>query len=245
MSIDSILGQAEKAKSESTKKNEYADNKEMFLQLLVAQLSNQDPLNPAEDTEYIAQLATFTQVEELQNLNVSMNTLVEAYDRQQFISATSLLEKRILAAGSTVSKITDSKTGEYGVTPVYFTSEADMSNVTINVYGPGGYTIYSEELGALQAGSYPFTWDGTYSATGTAVKDGVYNFAVVAYDLNGNRVLTTNQVFGDVTQVEKTDEGYSLHLLDGRTVKLEDVTMAGYYYSSGTEEKKEENTETP
>lgn len=230
--VSSILGQA--TTSTSTTSNEYADNKEMFLTLLVAQLSNQDPLNPAEDTEYIAQLATFTQVEELQKLNEGMTSLVESYERQQFIAATNLLGTRVLSGGSTIAKVTDSSTGEFGTTPIYYTTESDLSSCTINVYGSGGYTIYSEDIGKVQAGSYSFTWDGTNSSTGQVVADGNYTFAVVAYDLNGERVLTTNQVFGDVVQVEKADDGYYLILYDGRTVALNDVTMAGYVVNSGS-----------
>lgn len=244
-SVSSILGQAE-ANNASKTSNEYADNKQMFLTLLVAQLSNQDPLNPAEDTEYIAQLAQFTQVEELQNLNTSMTSLLDAYEKQQFVAATNLLGTRVLSAGTTISKVTTNKeTGEYATTPIYYTTESDLSNCTVNVYGAGGYTIYSEEIGSIQAGSYSFTWDGTNSLTGLPVNNGIYEFAVVAYDLNGNRVLTKNEVFGDVVQVEKADDGYYLHMYDGRSVKLDDVTMTGYTFGSEEEDKKEEGATPP
>lgn len=49
--------------------------KDAFLQLLVCQMQNQDPLNPSTDTEYIAQLATFSQLEELQNLSSGVTTM--------------------------------------------------------------------------------------------------------------------------------------------------------------------------
>ena len=52
--------------------------KDAFLQLLVTQMKYQDPLNPSTDTEYIAQLATFSQLEELQNLNASYSN-TQAY----------------------------------------------------------------------------------------------------------------------------------------------------------------------
>ncbi len=65
-----------KYNSTSTSKSQAAGGtlgKEAFLQLLVAQMQNQDPLEPSSNTEYIAQLATFTQVEELQNVSASIS----------------------------------------------------------------------------------------------------------------------------------------------------------------------------
>lgn len=60
------------ASSDSTKKETKGSSelgKDAFLQLLVAQMQYQDPLNPSDNTEYVSQLATFSQLEALQNLN--------------------------------------------------------------------------------------------------------------------------------------------------------------------------------
>ena len=70
-SIDSIGATAYTANSATRKANDEL-GKDAFLQLLVAQLQHQDPLNPAEDTEFIAQLATFSTLEQLQNMNGAM-----------------------------------------------------------------------------------------------------------------------------------------------------------------------------
>jgi flagellar basal-body rod modification protein FlgD len=62
-----VIEQVNKAATEKTSKNELG--KDAFLQLLVTQMKYQDPLNPSSDTEYIAQLATFSQLEQMQNLS--------------------------------------------------------------------------------------------------------------------------------------------------------------------------------
>lgn len=61
----------EKVKDEKAKKNDEID-KDAFLKLLMTQLSNQDPLNPMEDTEFIGQMAQFTTIEQIQNLNANL-----------------------------------------------------------------------------------------------------------------------------------------------------------------------------
>lgn len=242
--VDSILGQAGSTSTQDSKKS--SEDKDMFLKLLVAQLSNQDPLNPVEDKEFIAQLAQFTQVEELQKLNEGMDSMVKAYDQAQFTQATMLLGTRVLSAGSSVSKVTDSETGEFATTPVYFTSETDMATCTVNVHGPGGYILYSEDYGSRQAGSYDFVWNGK-GPGGMVMPDGVYELSVSATDVNGNKIMTKIEVFGDVVQVERTEDGtYNLILLDKRTIKLDDVSIAGYVVnggSGGTEEP--EDPENP
>lgn len=63
-----------------------------FLQLLVAQLQNQDPLEPVEDTEFISQLATFSQLESLQQLNASFSQILQL---QELSEGANLIGKEV------------------------------------------------------------------------------------------------------------------------------------------------------
>lgn len=77
------------AKQSSTNNNTLG--KDAFLKLLVTQLQNQDPLNPMQDREFIAQMATFSQLEQMITMNQSMEELISVQKEQQMLSYQSLL----------------------------------------------------------------------------------------------------------------------------------------------------------
>lgn len=68
-----VVVNATPTKKESNTKGTNALGKDAFLQLLVAQMQSQDPLNPDSNTEYVSQLAQFSALEEMQNLNTAMD----------------------------------------------------------------------------------------------------------------------------------------------------------------------------
>ncbi len=228
-SVSSILGQ-EATTTQTTSKYE---DKEMFLKLLVAQLSHQDPLNPVEDKEFIAQLAQFTQVEELQKMNTNMEGLVSAYDQQQLVSAVNLIGARVVSAGYTIAKVTDPTTKEPLANPFFYEFEDEVATCTVTITNPStGQVMYSEQLGGKLPGEYTYSWSGKNSA-GQPVTDGYYQVSVTATNVEGKKVLVNTSVYGDVIRVEKIDDEYYLTLADGRNVKYVDVTMVGAPTSSG------------
>ena len=70
--------------------------KDQFLQLLVAQMNNQDPLSPQENGEFIAQLAQFSTVEGIDNLNGSMESLLSGYQSSQALQASSMVGRTVI-----------------------------------------------------------------------------------------------------------------------------------------------------
>jgi flagellar basal-body rod modification protein FlgD len=69
--------------------------KDDFLKILMTQLQNQDPLNPMQDQDFISQMATFSSLEQMTNLNTSMDNFVKSAEQNQFMQASSMIGKTV------------------------------------------------------------------------------------------------------------------------------------------------------
>jgi flagellar basal-body rod modification protein FlgD len=187
-----------------------------FLLLLVTQFQNQDPLNPMDDKEFVAQLAQFSSLEQLMNLNTSMESLTAATKEQQMMNAASYIGKEVAAAGSSIAKTAD------GVSTFYYAVGDTMTRGTINVYDQNMQLVYSEALGSKAAGTYTFDWSGL-RYDGATAPEGVYYVRLSCEDASGGSMLVDTLVTGSVAGVTTYDGVLYLRLSDGRTVALSDV----------------------
>lgn len=236
MATSSILGQYEKSLSEATGTDRIATDKDTFLKLLVAQLQNQDPLNPAEDKEFIAQLAQFTTVEELQNLNTGMDQLNESYLGSQMTSAASLIGLQVIAGGYDIYlRGASGFTSEDDYPSIYMTPPRDMESGTLNIYtvnadGSTGSLVYSYTLGQYSGGGlHVIKWPGTNSA-GQTLPDGNYTVSIGnVKDTDGNDMLVETSSSGVVYGVQTSPDGnHELYLNDGRKVYFNAIDLITY-----------------
>jgi flagellar basal-body rod modification protein FlgD len=242
---DNIIGQYEvnnSALTGASSTDRVATDKDTFLKLLVAQLTHQDPLNPVEDKEFIAQLAQFTTVEELQNINSGVKDLNTAYAQQQTISAASLINKVVVAGGDNITLANAAGfTGEDDYPGIYFTLPGTSVSGTFNVYatnsdGSIGNMVYSATMPGYQGGARNIaTWDGR-DFNGTPMPNGSYIINVTAKDAEGNNMLVTTSSAGVVIGVEMASDGnHVLYLEDGRTVNYSQIDLVmGYAGGGGT-----------
>ena len=173
-------------------------DKDDFLYLLITQLKSQDPLNPMESTEFTAQLAQFSSLEQLHNINENLGYL-QAYQASINNSqAVDLIGKTVKAFGNSIS-LTDGVSDE-----IHFELEADASSVVINIYDSDDKLVKVVESGALSVGEHTLRWDGTDNK-GYKVPDGVYTFEVLAVDENQETVQATTYIMGKVTGVTFKD----------------------------------------
>ncbi|EPR43887.1 flagellar hook capping protein [Desulfovibrio sp. X2] len=191
-------------------------DRDAFLTLLCAQLGHQDPLNPMEDKEFTSQLASFSQLEQLTQINDGIGKMIDASSRQEVLSAVGFIGKNVLADGNTLSKLNGT------ISTAYYTIDSPVSDVYVNITDKDGNVIDTIHGGAMQAGTYSFTWDGK-DWQGNDMADGVYGLSIAATGSEGEPVLVDTQVTGTVGGVS-TDNGTNyLRLMDGRTVKFTDV----------------------
>jgi flagellar basal-body rod modification protein FlgD len=235
-----LLGQYEESLKAQSGTDRVATDKDTFLKLLVAQLSNQDPLNPVEDKEFIAQLAQFTSVEELQKISSGVEELNGNYIKQQVTTAASFMGMRISAKGDMVS-LTDSSSPSSFIYPNF---PREAASATINVYatdGDGNPTslVYSESLGSMSEGTHEHQWPG-YTSNGSRAPQGTYVVTYSAVDADGKSMLVDTSSIGVVTGVQVSEDGnHWLALGDGRKVRLNDIDMMANYVPAGSDGEEE------
>ncbi len=217
---------AAKTKSESG-----ALDQSTFLNLLMAQLQHQDPLNPMEDKDFTAQLAQFSSLEQLNNINKGIESLNTSAGRQDMLGAVSFIGKDIRAFGNTVSKEGNA------ITKAFYELDEPVKDMYYNVYDSYGVLVNTVKVGARQAGSYEFQWDGK-DFNGSTLPDGTYTMAIAAENADGKPVMVYTEVSGTVSGVSGENGIPMLRLTDGRTVSFFNVKEI---VSDGSSKKTDSN----
>lgn len=185
-----------------------------FLNLLVTQLKNQDPLNPMDNSQMTTQLSQISTVSGIEKLNSTLEKLLGSYSGTQTMQAAAMIGKTVLTAGSTLQLDADGAVG--GVT---LAGAADK--VTVTIKDSAGNTVQTQNLGAQAAGTLNFAWDGK-SDTGEALAAGKYSFSVKAVRGDASVDATALQA-GTVNAVTITNDGLSLQLANNKTANYSDV----------------------
>lgn len=191
-------------------------DRDAFLQLLTTQLANQDPLNPMEDKEFVAQLAQFSSLEQLNNISDSIADFKDAFARQETLSAINYIGKEILADGRSISKDGGS------ISSFSYTLPDTAERLYLNIFDTNGNIVRSITLPGRMPGEHQFAWDGM-DHNGNALPDGVYSVSMTAEGRNGDPLTVTTQTSGVVSGVVNDGEQTLLRLQDGRRVNIGDV----------------------
>ena len=188
------------------------------MKLLVAQIQHQDPLNPQSDTEFVAQLAQFSSLEQQTNTN----KLLELVSTQQSGLANTddvqLIGKTVTVAGNTLTS-----GGQGYAVPGSYTLGAAASAVSVTVSDSSGNVVRTISPGAQSAGANQFTWDGK-NDTGTVQPAGTYTVNVTAKDAKGNPVAVTQSTTGVVQSLSYDANGPLLTLANGTQARTSDLS---------------------
>lgn len=186
-----------------------------FLTLLTTQLKNQDPLNPMDNAQVTSQLAQISTVDGIDKLNKTLQTLVDSSSESQSLQAAALVGHGVLISGS---KLTLGESGAVG--GVENTEAVDRATVTIK--DANGLTVRTLDLGALDAGTHNFVWDGK-DDSGAAAATGNYTMSISAAR-GGAKISVSPLELGVVSSVTRgANGGVTLDMGSKGVVALADV----------------------
>jgi flagellar basal-body rod modification protein FlgD len=186
-----------------------------FLQLLVAQLNNQDPLNPVDNSQLTSQMAQISTVTGIGNLNSTVSQLMAQMQQSSAIQTAQLAGHSVMVAGNGLSLASTSQGGVAALGGISL--PANASSVTVSIQDSTGATVRTLQLGAKPQGFSDFTWDGSTDAGGTAAA-GSYSFQVQAAGPSGNVSTGVYNAMTVVGVVPQQDGSMQLLLADGSQV---------------------------
>ncbi|MFJ4145712.1 flagellar hook assembly protein FlgD [Pseudomonas sp. NPDC089734] len=195
--------------------------KDAFLQLLVTQMKNQNPLDPQDNTQFVAQLAQFSSLESMQNLTSTVDSIATSYKSSQALQASSLVGRSVIVETGTAQ--VDTSKGLTGSVVI----PASTTATTVKVYDSTGTQVDTIDLGSQSAGNASFTWDGL-SSEGVALASGTYKF-VASGTVNGTNTAFSTYLPATVNSVTTAVSGgeMTLNLAGGSSIALSKVQSIG------------------
>lgn len=185
--------------------NDNSMGKEEFLKLLVTQMQNQDPLNPTDNTEFVAQLSQFSSLEQLLNVNTTLGDQEEIFQSLHNTMMTNLIGREVKVSSNSISWDGGDASLQY-VVPA-------TTSVDVQIFDEDGNMVATQSLGTMAAGEHTFTWDGK-DQFGNDLDYGNYQFQFVIDDGEGGASALPTYQTGRVTSLEYVDGGAILYLGD-------------------------------
>jgi len=182
-----------------------------FLKLLVAQLNNQDPMNPMDNAQMTSQMAQINTVTGIQTLNLTMQTMAEQFSTMQTLQGTAMIGRSVLAEGS---KMTFTE----GTGKGYFELAGAATSTKVEVVTPGGAVVGTVDMGAQDKGRHDFEFD----ASKYAGNKSDLQFRVVASTKDGT-VQSTALMQAKVVGTGSSSGALTLDLDTGSTVNYNQI----------------------
>lgn len=201
------------ANSSTTAKTSNSDtsaSQDRFLKLLVAQLNNQDPMNPMDNAQMTTQLAQINTVSGIEKLNQTVTSMVNQFSAMQMLQGSNLVGHEVVADGSVLTK-----NGTKGAGALSLAESA--TSVSVQVFNTSGAVVDTIKLGSLSAGHHNFESDlSKYTSTGNLT------FKVTA--VNGTQTVEATPLIRDkVTSVSTDTSGLQVDLANNPSVAYSTV----------------------
>ena len=216
--VTSIVNQTIFPSTESMLESDGTMGKQAFMNLLVTQLKYQDPLNPMENTEFVAQLSQFSSLEQLMNMNTNMETNMLLTQSLQNSMMTGLIDHNIRVLGNnTILSNSEDAAISYAL--------YDDALVSIDIMDSSGTVVRTITAGAQSAGINEYAWDGK-DDQGQQLADGLYSYQINALDEAGQDVSVTTYTVGVVSGI-KFANGSPTLLIGDLEVSPADIVEIG------------------
>lgn len=170
-----------------------------FLKLMTAQLQNQDPFNPVDNNQMVAQMAQFSTLAGQTEMNSTLKAIADKLGATSPSEAMSWAGKTVLTEGSTAYARTSG--GLAGAIEL----DGDATEVTVTIADANGKTLKTVNLGAQSQGTLNYDWDGT-ADDGSAAGDGPFKVSVLARGKDG-AVAARPLIWAPVTSVSLPSSG--------------------------------------
>jgi flagellar basal-body rod modification protein FlgD len=189
--------------------------KDEFVKLLLAQLGNQDPTSPLDSQAFVAQLAQFSSLEQLNSVNERLDSILIAQTSSSQTAATAFVGKH---ATFRTDKLQLPAEGPASATA---SIQGAAETVSVAIVDGSGKTVRTLQIGAHQAGDLSLEWDGR-DDHGNRVAAGEYQVRVTAADAKGKDVPVVMRTSGVVTGVS-FQNGYPELLINGSRIKMSEI----------------------
>lgn len=193
--------------------------KDDFLRLLTVQLQHQDPLSPLDNEDLIAQLAQFSSLEQLENINTNLENAMDLdlvlTQVLNNTAAAGLIGKTVIAQGDEVDLASS------GSAEIHFDLASEAERVVITVTDETGAVVRKIEHQEMEQGRHCIDWDGKDNE-GHSRSEGKYLFRVEAYGSDDTAVDVTTLVLGEIAGVKFVD-GAAVLIVGGLEIGISEI----------------------
>lgn len=190
-----------------------------FLTLMTAQLKQQDPFEPTDNGEFLGQMAQFSTVSGLEDLQKSFEKLATSLQSSQTLTAASLIGREALTDSNT-AVITDDDRTVNGSANI----SATTSSATVNVFDATGAVIDVIQLGSKTPGQAEFQWDGKL-VDGSDAPAGRYTFETYAANAEGATEAAYTQLYSKIESVSLNSGAVKLNTADGNSYDFASISQ--------------------
>jgi flagellar basal-body rod modification protein FlgD len=214
--ISDIQSAGNKAQAAESKKDKSALGKDEFLKLLTNQLQHQDPTQPMDNTAFVAQLAQFSSLEQMSNVNDTLTKMLTGQTSALQTGSAQMVGKTAMLKGDEIDFEPGDLAARIGV------NLEKPAKVAVAIQDATGATINSLPAVDLTAGDHKILWDGTNS-DGEAAGYGTFKAIVTAVGTDGQIVSFTQTGSARITGMQFKD-GNPTFITGGQNLQLSEIT---------------------